>query len=300
MTATIPARELYARAAATFDQAVRAVPADRWTAGTPCAGWDARALANHVVGEDRWAAELLAGRTIADVGTTLDGDLLGGDPTAAWSTALAAAARAVDGTADDALVALSAGPTPAAEYLRQLAADHLVHAWDLATAAGLNLRLDGAMVAAVTEWFAPVEQEYRAHGAVGPRPLVGDGAEPQARLLAMFGRSEALAAVARFEAAFDARDIDAIMAAMTSGCVFESTSPPDGRRHAGADEVRAAWEDFFGTAGEHRFTAESRFAAGDRVVVGWRYDWAGGHVRGVDLFRVRNGLVAEKLSYVKG
>jgi hypothetical protein len=35
----------------------------------------------------------------------------------------------------------------------------------------------------------------------------------------------------------------------------------------------------------------------------WRYDWSGaapGHVRGVDLFRVQNGLVAEKVSYVKG
>jgi hypothetical protein len=37
----------------------------------------------------------------------------------------------------------------------------------------------------------------------------------------------------------------------------------------------------------------------------WRHRWidqAGtrGHVRGVDLFRVRDGKVAEKLSYVKG
>ena len=32
----------------------------------------------------------------------------------------------------------------------------------------------------------------------------------------------------------------------------------------------------------------------------WRYEWDGGHVRGVDVFRVRDGKVAEKLSYVKG
>jgi hypothetical protein len=35
-------------------------------------------------------------------------------------------------------------------------------------------------------------------------------------------------------------------------------------------------------------------------VVRWRYAWGDGHVRGVDVFRVRGGLVAEKLSYVKG
>jgi hypothetical protein len=32
----------------------------------------------------------------------------------------------------------------------------------------------------------------------------------------------------------------------------------------------------------------------------WRYSWSDGHIRGADLFRVRDGLVAEKLSYVKG
>ena len=33
---------------------------------------------------------------------------------------------------------------------------------------------------------------------------------------------------------------------------------------------------------------------------GWRYDYGSGHVRGVDVFTVRDGLVAAKLSYVKG
>jgi hypothetical protein len=197
-------------------------------------------------------------------------------------------------------VALSAGPTALDEYLRQLAADHLVHAWDLAAAAGNNLRLDDDLVAAVTAWFAPIEQTYRSYGMIGPRPPGNDDAEPQARLLAMFGRSEALAAADRFADAFDAKDVDAVMANMTGDCVFESTTPPDGERHVGADAVRAAWHAFFSTAGDHRFTTESRVAAGDRVVVQWRYDWPNGHVRGLDLFRIRGGLVAEKLAYVKG
>lgn len=79
--------------------------------------------------------QLAGGRTVADVG----GDLLGTDPIAAWSAAKDAAERAIGATADGDLVTLSAGPTPVGEYLRQLAADHLVHAWDLATAAGTNL-----------------------------------------------------------------------------------------------------------------------------------------------------------------
>ena len=47
------------------------------------------------------------------------------------------------------------------------------------------------------------------------------------------------------------------------------------------------------------------FEAGDRCVVRWVFRWREadgqpGHVRGVHLFRVRDGKVAEKLVYVKG
>jgi hypothetical protein len=32
----------------------------------------------------------------------------------------------------------------------------------------------------------------------------------------------------------------------------------------------------------------------------WKYNWGSGHVRGVDVFKVRESLITEKLSYVKG
>ncbi|OLT11515.1 DUF4440 domain-containing protein [Pseudonocardia sp. CNS-139] len=108
------------------------------------------------------------------------------------------------------------------------------------------------------------------------------------------------AAVAAFQKAFDARDVDAVMAAMTPDCVFEDTSPPDGVRHVGAAAVRAAWTALFAASPDAAFTTEEVVEAGDRVVVRWRYSWGDGHVRGVDVFAVRGGLVAEKLSYVKG
>jgi len=112
--------------------------------------------------------------------------------------------------------------------------------------------------------------------------------------------TDALAAVQRFDRAFAARDVDAVMAAMTPDCVFEDTSPPDGGRHVGVAAVRAAWEQLFRSSPDALFVTEEVFVAGDRVVSRWWYDFDGGHVRGVDLFTVRDGLVAEKLSYVKG
>lgn len=114
-----------------------------------------------------------------------------------------------------------------------------------------------------------------------------------------------LQTVERFNEAFNAHDVDRVMELMTGDCVFENTRPPpDGERVEGQREVRAFWEAFFQRSPEARFTTEEIFAAGDRCVVRWRYDWIRdgepGHIRGVDLFRVRGSRVAEKLSYVKG
>jgi ketosteroid isomerase-like protein len=112
--------------------------------------------------------------------------------------------------------------------------------------------------------------------------------------------------VEQFNVAFNTCDIDAIMALMTEHCVFENTSPaPDGERFEGQAAVRAAWEQFFGSSNNPTFHTEEMFAYGDRAVVRWRYTWNGtdntlGHVRGVDVFRVEDGKVAEKLAYVKG
>ena len=116
---------------------------------------------------------------------------------------------------------------------------------------------------------------------------------------------DTLAAVNRFNDAFNRHDVDAVMAAMTEDCVFENTRPtPDGGRFVGHAAVRAFWETFFRNSPEARFDTEEMFAADDRCVVKWRYSWVKqgtpGHVRGVDLFRVRDGKVSEKLSYVKG
>ena len=112
--------------------------------------------------------------------------------------------------------------------------------------------------------------------------------------------SATAAAVARFAEAFDRHDVDAVMASMTADCVFETTAPPDGVRHVGQDAVRAAWVAFFRESADAVFEAEEQICAGDRAIVLWRYAWQGGHVRGIDVFRVRDGLVAEKASYVKG
>jgi ketosteroid isomerase-like protein len=104
----------------------------------------------------------------------------------------------------------------------------------------------------------------------------------------------------RFGAAWTDHDLDAALALCTDDITFESTGPaPDGGRAVGQDAVRREWQAIFADT-TARFTTEELIVAGERAVSTWRYDWSDGHVRGVDVLRIRDGKVAEKLSYVKG
>jgi len=117
--------------------------------------------------------------------------------------------------------------------------------------------------------------------------------------------ASAVEVVQRFNDAFNRHDVDAVMALMSQDIVFENTRPaPDGERFEGHERIRPFWEQFFARSPQAHFDAEEIFGAGDRCVVRWVYSWVKegkrGHVRGVDVFRVQDGRVAEKLSYVKG
>jgi hypothetical protein len=106
--------------------------------------------------------------------------------------------------------------------------------------------------------------------------------------------------VARFNAAWNDHDLDAAIALTSEDCVFEATSPaPDGERFVGHAALRTAWKPIFDDHAS-RFLVEDSFTAGSRHVQRWRYNWDGGHVRGVDVFTVADGKLTQKLAYVKG
>lgn len=112
--------------------------------------------------------------------------------------------------------------------------------------------------------------------------------------------------VIEFNEAFNRHDVPAMMRLMTDDCVFENTSPsPDGTVYSGKVAVTQFWEQFFRESPQAEIVIEEIFGFGPRCIMRWRYSWvdqagAAGHVRGVDLFQVKSGLISEKLSYVKG
>lgn len=112
--------------------------------------------------------------------------------------------------------------------------------------------------------------------------------------------------VIEFNDAFNNHDVAGMMKLMSEDCVFENTSPaPDGTRYSGRETVTQFWQNFFRDSPQAHIEIEEIFGLGTHCVMRWKYSWVDstgqrGHVRGVDIFKEREGLLIEKLSYVKG
>lgn len=181
--------ELHEGALAATGAIIARISRGQWAEPTGCPEWDVRALANHVVAGNLWAAELAAGKTIDEVGARLDGDLLGADPVSAYaaSAAAAAGAFAVPG-ALDAPCAVSYGPVPGSVYAAHRFVDVLIHGWDLAVVTDQDSALDPGLVEACLKIVEPEADQLRASGMFGRAVAVPDHADPQTRLLAILGR----------------------------------------------------------------------------------------------------------------
>lgn len=116
----------------------------------------------------------------------------------------------------------------------------------------------------------------------------------------------ALRIVIEFNEAFNRHDVAAMMQLMSDDCIFENTAPaPDGAVYKGKAAITQFWQEFFRESPQAHIEIEDIFGLGMRCIMRWRYDWVDGagqkgHVRGVDIFQVKNGFISEKLSYVKG
>jgi uncharacterized protein (TIGR03086 family) len=150
-----------------------------------------RALLNHLVAGNLWAAELGAGASIEDVGDRLDGDVLEDDPLGAYeaSATLAAATFEAPG-ALDAPCAVSYGPVPGSVYCGHRFIDVFIHGWDLAVATAQDSTLDPELVGAAYELLQDQADIVRASGMFGDDLAVPSNAGAQTRLLAFIGRQD--------------------------------------------------------------------------------------------------------------
>jgi ketosteroid isomerase-like protein len=111
-------------------------------------------------------------------------------------------------------------------------------------------------------------------------------------------------AIDGFNQLFNKHDVDGLAALLTEDTVFEDTSPaPDGQQIEGKAAVVEFWRGWFVRNPDARFETEEIIVCGNRAVVRWVYrkirngqPW---HLRGADIFTVRDGKIAAKLAYVK-
>jgi uncharacterized protein (TIGR03086 family) len=174
----------YRKNAAAFTERVAAVPPDKWSAQSPCDEWNARDVVRHVVNS--------SGLFLGFIGRELPpGASVDDNPLGAWENARDTIQQGLD----DPAVAQSEydGAFGKATFEhgvnRFLAADLVVHSWDLARATGGDEHLDPEemrMVRASFEGFDP--KMFRSPGAFGPEIEAPPGADEQTKFLAFTGR----------------------------------------------------------------------------------------------------------------
>jgi hypothetical protein len=107
----------------------------------------------------------------------------------------------------------------------------------------------------------------------------------------------------RFNAAFLKHNATLLEDLVAEDCVIENTVPaPDGARAEARAACLGLWRQIATCPGTW-FESESVEVFGDRAILRWRFHWgetAADSIRGVNLMRVRNGLIVEAQGYVKG
>lgn len=180
------------RARGEFDRRLRAVADEHWGLPTPCEGWTVRDLVHHVVGSNRMAVLLLAGKPMEEAVMAMVGDeVLGDDPVAAFVESAdeqEAAFRqpgAFESTCHHAI-----GDITGEMLFGFRVTDMTLHAWDLARAIGADEALDSELARLLWERMQPLTPFIAETGrfGAGPSGEVGEDAPLQTRLLDLSGR----------------------------------------------------------------------------------------------------------------
>ena len=172
----------YTSLADQFGARVEAAPDDAWSKQSPCEGWTATEIVDHVVG-----SQLGMVRAITGEAPEVD---VAADPKGAWKTSYAAMKEALD--QPGALDKTAPGPfgeMPIGQIVgRVLTTDALVHTWDLARTVGGDERIDAEAVSQAFSGLKPMDAMIRQPGVFGPKVEPAADADDQERLLNFLGR----------------------------------------------------------------------------------------------------------------
>jgi uncharacterized protein (TIGR03086 family) len=184
--------------AGSFLDRIRATPAERWDAPSPCDGWTARDVVAHVINGHRGVLAAVSGRRPepADgVGVCGMADAPEVAPGADLAVAFGRCRQDLHLMLSD--PARAATPLPgglmrgepverAADIIG--ATELLVHTWDLARAVGGDEAINPELAARTHQALLPYYPALQATGAFQPSIPAPPGADPQTAFLYFVGR----------------------------------------------------------------------------------------------------------------
>ena len=186
--------ELFSRCLAQATVIVKQVRPEHYANPTPCDDWHVGDLLDHLLGELRAVPKSLVGETVA---ATMDEDESRENVvdeteielSANWQAAADAADAAASEADPDEIVHLAHGDISSDSYLRQVATDLLVHAWDLAVSIGMPFAVAPDVSLTVYKHALSSDQALSPDDADAVPLDVAEDAAPQTKLLALYGRS---------------------------------------------------------------------------------------------------------------
>lgn len=115
-----------------------------------------------------------------------------------------------------------------------------------------------------------------------------------------------LRTVLAYTEAYNRLDVPGMLQHLGDDCIFEEPDPsPDGRRLQGKEALAVFLQDQLTRLPQVHLTIEEAFGMGLHCVLLWQREWQESpsvkvHLRGVDIFLVKEGLIQHKYSYIKG
>lgn len=175
----------YTKALYGFDAVVQRVPADRWDATSPCDGWCARDVVAHAAGVIDAVAQMARTGQVAMPQTPDPGD----DPVGLWNTARDNVLDALDQPGVINRVGeYWFGATTIDDLIAFTTWDPLGHAWDLATAVGLDAHTSPEVAEAAIAVISANAGTLRSMQLMGDPVDVPADASPMDRFLGLTGR----------------------------------------------------------------------------------------------------------------
>ena len=165
---------------------------DQWSLEVPKEispkGETLKTIVNYHAYDDAWVPDILAEKTIQEVGTKYDGDLLSDTPKENCNKIVSHTIATVENYSDlDKKVHLSYGDFTAGEYLQHITTFRAFRAVTIARFIGVDDTLPDLLLQGLWEILVPSVEEWRKMGVFGPKIQVAETANLQSRLLGLVG-----------------------------------------------------------------------------------------------------------------